>query len=138
VPGFPVDLRPYDAAWAGAAQQESARLLKQLGGRIVVVHHIGSTSIPGIHAKPILDLLPVVDELARLDDARQAVEALGYEWLGEFGLAGRRYCRLDDPFTGQRRVHCIATRSDHPKSQGIWPFVTTSAAIRPWLSNTTS
>jgi GrpB-like predicted nucleotidyltransferase (UPF0157 family) len=74
VPGFPVDLRPHDPAWAAAAQQESARLIKQLGGRIIAVHHIGSTSIPGIHAKPIPDLIPVVNELGRFDEARPAVE----------------------------------------------------------------
>jgi hypothetical protein len=53
-------------------------------------------------AKPIIDLIPVVSDLNSLDRAMPRVKALGYECLGEFGLPGRRYCRLDDRATGKR------------------------------------
>ncbi len=58
--------------------------------------------------------MPVVTDLASLDERRQSVEALGYEWWGEFGLRGRRYCTLDDPSTGRRliQLHCYAAGSD--------------------------
>jgi GrpB-like predicted nucleotidyltransferase (UPF0157 family) len=69
---------------------------------LVEVHHIGSTAIPTIHAKPIVDLLPVVRSLAETDARRADVEALGYEWWGELGIAGRRYCILTDAPTGRR------------------------------------
>ena len=56
------------------------------------VHHIGSTAIPGIVAKPVVDLMPVVHNIECVDEAK--VCGLGYEWRGELGIAGRRFCTL--------------------------------------------
>jgi GrpB-like predicted nucleotidyltransferase (UPF0157 family) len=72
------------------------------------VHHIGSTAIPGIKAKPIVDLIPLVTDITQLDAAAAKLEALRYAYCGEFGIAGRRYCRLTDPLTGKRmfQLHC--------------------------------
>ena len=105
-----VELHPHSPRWAEMARAETARLHGALGSVLMTVHHIGSTSIPGIMAKPIVDLIPVVSDLASLDKAMPHVEALGYECLGEFGLAGRRYCRRNDPVTGKRayQLHCYA------------------------------
>lgn len=84
------------------ARSEIECLHEALGDVIMTVHHVGSTSIPGIMAKPIIDLLPVVSDLGRLDLNMTRVRSLGYDCLGEFGLPGRRYCRRDDPTTGKR------------------------------------
>ena len=90
------------------AAGEAGRLKAALGKVLVIVHHIGSTAIRGILAKPIVDLLSVVTDLASLDAHEQAIRELGYKWYGEFGLAGRRYCTLTDRVTGKRRfqLHC--------------------------------
>jgi len=107
---LPVELCPPSPKWAETARAESARLKEALGDVLITVHHIGSTAIPGILAKPIVDLIPVVTDLASLDAREEAVRALGYKWHGEFGLPGRRYCTLTDPATGKRKVqlHCYA------------------------------
>ena len=108
-----VELHPHSPAWAEFAKREAARIAAALGDNLIVVHHIGSTSIPGIHAKPIIDLLPEVRSLAELDAAAPRLTALGYRYCGEYGIPGRRYCALDDPLTGQRRyqLHCFAAGS---------------------------
>jgi GrpB-like predicted nucleotidyltransferase (UPF0157 family) len=107
-PPIPVELHPQDPAWAATARRESARLHDVLGDNLVTVHHVGSTTIPAIRAKPIIDLIPVVISLTALDDARTQIEALGYAWWSDYGLPGRRYCTLDDPATGRRiiQLHC--------------------------------
>jgi GrpB-like predicted nucleotidyltransferase (UPF0157 family) len=123
---IPVILAPHNPAWASQAQQEGERLKSASGDVIVAVHHIGSTAIPGICAKPILDLIPVVRSLAGLDIKRQSVQDLGYAWWGEYGLPGRRYCTFDDPQTGHRTVqlHCFEQGS---------PEITRHLAFRDYL-----
>jgi len=107
------ELAAHDPSWPAQAAAEGLRLHDALGSVLVTVHHIGSTSIPDIRAKPIIDLIPVVAALDPLDAARPAIEALGYEWLGPFGLPGRRYCRMRDPKTQRRlfHLHCYAVGS---------------------------
>jgi GrpB-like predicted nucleotidyltransferase (UPF0157 family) len=112
-PAIPVELWPHDPAWAEDAQREARRVAAAVGDLIVCVHHIGSTAVPSICAKPILDLMPVVRSLSELDPARPVFEGLGYDWWGEYGLQGRRYCTLDDPETSRRKVqlHCFQVSS---------------------------
>jgi GrpB-like predicted nucleotidyltransferase (UPF0157 family) len=77
---IPVRLFAYTPTWTEARTRESERLAPAFGENLVAVHHIGSTAIPGISAKPILDLMPVVRDLSALDDCRRALETLGYVW----------------------------------------------------------
>jgi GrpB-like predicted nucleotidyltransferase (UPF0157 family) len=101
----PVELVPHDPNWAHQAAHEAFRWQQAFGGRLLRVHHIGSTAIPGIVAKPVLDLIPEFTDLAALDESRETIEALGYAWWGEYGLPGRRYCTLSEPQAGLRLVH---------------------------------
>lgn len=72
--------------------ESEAKLIKQaLGSNCITVHHIGSTSVPGLSVKPIIDILPVVRDIQEVDKATKAMEALGYEAKGEYGIAFRRY-----------------------------------------------
>lgn len=108
-----VQLVPHSQEWADTARLEARRLMAALGATVIRVEHMGSTAIPGIMAKPIIDFIPVVSSLHELDAKRSILEALGYDYLGEFGIPTRRYCRLNDPTTGERKfqLHCFAEDS---------------------------
>src|SRR5205085_5583576 len=60
------------------------------------IRHIGSTAIPDIYAKPVLDLLVEVRDITEVDGQSSAMESLGYEVMGEYGIPGRRYFRKDN------------------------------------------
>jgi GrpB-like predicted nucleotidyltransferase (UPF0157 family) len=96
-----IHLLPHDPLWAQAFTREAALILKALSTALSAIHHIGSTALPGIHAKPIIDILAVTSDLSLLDNTAPSLEALGYESLGEFGIPGRRYFRKDNP-AGER------------------------------------
>jgi len=106
-----VELVPHDPAWAATAAAESARLAEAIGGTLIRIDHVGSTAIPGIVAKPTIDLMPIVKSLAELDTRRPYVEALGYVWRGEFGIPGRRYCIREEAGRRLFHVHCNETGS---------------------------
>jgi GrpB-like predicted nucleotidyltransferase (UPF0157 family) len=110
---IPVFLSPYNPDWPRIAGDHAERL-RVLGSILVTVHHIGSTSVPGLAAKPIIDLMPVVTDLDALDHERWRVVALGYDWHGELGIPGRRYCKLSDA-AGSRiaQLHFFETNSPH-------------------------
>jgi GrpB-like predicted nucleotidyltransferase (UPF0157 family) len=86
-------LVPYDPAWPTRFEAYRDELLEAGGPWLEVVHHIGSTSVPGLGAKPVIDIMP---GLRRYEDGLQLVEPLqarGYEYLGEYGLPGRHFFR---------------------------------------------
>ncbi len=109
-----VELVPHSSDWAARALAEAERLKAAVGDTLIVVHHIGSTSIPDILAKPVIDLMPLVEDLAALDAREANIKALGYDWYGEFGLAGRRYCKKDDPITKKRQFNVHFYQVDNP------------------------
>ena len=105
---------PYESGWPQAFEQARDEAVPALGPNLLAIHHIGSTAIPGIHAKPVIDMLAVVADLAAVDERNVAMERLGYQPMGEFGIEGRRYFRRDDP-AGRRthQIHAFAEGSPH-------------------------
>jgi GrpB-like predicted nucleotidyltransferase (UPF0157 family) len=102
-----VEVVPHDPRWRDAFEAEAKQVAAALGGNVVAVHHIGSTAIPGIYAKPIVDLLVEVRDVTEVDGRSSAMESLGYEVMGEYGIPGRRYFRKDTP-EGVRTHHIHA------------------------------
>lgn len=94
---------PYDPDWPDRYEREAAALRPVFGAHLRALHHIGSTSVPGLSAKPVIDILAVDDAIEDVDAVAPALAALGYEGLGENGIPGRRYFRKG----GDRRTHQI-------------------------------
>lgn len=86
-----VEVEPYRPDWPERFTRERAVLEAALGEVLVAAHHMGSTSVPGLAAKPVIDILLEVSDLEALDRRAGAVEALGYKAMGEFGMDGRRF-----------------------------------------------
>lgn len=86
-----VDVVPYDPNWPLAFKAEAEKIKLALGSNCLEVHHMGSTSVPGLSAKPILDLIPVVKDILAVDVCTSSMSALGYESKGEFGIPFRRF-----------------------------------------------
>lgn len=106
-------LQPSDPFWPTRARTEIEVLSQNLDG-LIAVHHIGSTSVPGLPAKPILDLMPVFQDTTALASSKSGFEKLGFEWMDEYGLPGRAYARKSNPETGQRIVHAHGYVVGHP------------------------
>lgn len=81
----------YDPQWVESYQVESASIRNALEGMDVRLHHIGSTSVPGLMAKPVIDILIEVPDVAAIEGYNGAMKAIGYIPKGEFGIAGRRF-----------------------------------------------
>jgi|SRR5580658_6841702 ribosomal-protein-alanine N-acetyltransferase len=112
-PPIPVVLAPYDPAWPRMAATLGEEL-RVLGPVLVALHHIGSTAVPGLTAKPIIDLMPLVTSLADLDRHQAHVEALGYGWYGALGIPDRRYCARSDA-AGNRIAQLHFFTADSPQ-----------------------
>lgn len=102
-----VEVLPYDKQWVSMFEEESRKLYEIFGAEMIEVHHIGSTSVSGLQAKPIIDLMPVVRDIHRIDDYNIAMIAIGYEPKGENGIAERRYFQKGGD-NRTRHVHMYA------------------------------
>ena len=86
----------YDDKWKDRYAAESARLSALLGQNLAAIWHIGSTSVEGLAAKPIIDIMAAVKSLNEVDGLADKFCGMGYEYMGEFGISGRRYLRRGD------------------------------------------
>lgn len=94
----PLDIADYDPAWPLAFAELAEVYRTHLGDLLIRAEHVGSTSVPGLAAKPIIDIDLVIDARAHLSRVIEALAELGYEHLGERGIPGRHaFSRADDP-----------------------------------------
>jgi GrpB-like predicted nucleotidyltransferase (UPF0157 family) len=85
----PVLIQDYDPSWPDAFSKLAARIEAALSSLVITVEHIGSTAVPGLAAKPIIDLDVVLASPADLPEAIGLLATLGYAHEGDVGIAGR-------------------------------------------------
>jgi GrpB-like predicted nucleotidyltransferase (UPF0157 family) len=88
----PVHLSEYDPQWPILFRDEARRLSLSLPAG-VAIEHIGSTAVPGLIAKPIIDIMVGTETYHDLEAVRSVLVYLGYEDMGEAGVPGRIYLR---------------------------------------------
>lgn len=103
----------YDPRWPAIYEEEVARILAVAGDAITAVEHVGSTSVPGLGAKPIIDIMAAV---AQIDGAMALVEplsALGYTYMLEYEklIPERRFFRRGLE-SASHHLHIVETTTD--------------------------
>jgi hypothetical protein len=137
----PIEIADYDPHWPVTAAAAAAELRRALPGLFTELEHVGSTSVPGLAAKPVIDLMAAVPALAAVTDHEAALLALGY-WRLDAGMPGRLFypprpgtaCAPTTctscpppprrPATSCCAITCAATRptpAATPTSSGSWP-----------------
>ena len=93
----------YRPLWKNKYKEDSLLIRNILADNCIAIYHIGSTSVEGLAAKRIIDIMAVVRSLEIVDTVAEKFSDIGYEYLGEFGIEGRRYLRKG----GDERTHQI-------------------------------
>lgn len=107
-------LEPHSEQWKQLFAEEAARVLDVVGEYVTAIEHVGSTSIGGIAAKPIIDMAVAVEKAADGETCVAPLENIGYEYRGEHGIAGRFYFVKGEPRT--HHLHMVLADSDFWRS----------------------
>lgn len=98
-----VEVKEHEGKWREMFENESRKLEEIFGNELIDIHHIGSTAVRNLKAKPIIDIMPVVRHIESVDSHDKQMIEIGYEPLGEFGIRGRRFFRKGE----EKRTHQI-------------------------------
>jgi GrpB-like predicted nucleotidyltransferase (UPF0157 family) len=109
-----LELLAHDAQWAQMAAAELDRVCAACPDAIVDRAHIGATSIAGLSARPVLDLMIGVAEMMHSGDTIQPLKGVGYRCHGEQGVPGRRF------FTLSREGRCLVHLHLYRKGAPLW------------------
>lgn len=101
----------YDPQWPQMYEEERARILAAIGDYVDDIQHVGSTAIPGMAAKPIIDMVIIVSSLVVVEHCVTPLEQLGYTYMGENGIPARHFfVKWAD---GRRVAHIHMMQADH-------------------------
>ena len=105
-----VELRPYTTEWVRLFEEEKALLQAAIGAHVLDIQHVGSTAIPGMVAKPIIDIAVAVESFEGARVCIEPLERLGYCYRGQFGIPRRHYFTKGSPRTHHVHVNEIGGR----------------------------
>lgn len=109
----PVVVTAPDPAWPAAYDEVRARVVGALGERLLAIEHVGSTSVPGLHAKPVIDVDVIVADAGREEDWLPDLEAAGLKLrVREPSWEEHRLLRLEQPFAN---VHVWGRDAQEPQ-----------------------
>jgi GrpB-like predicted nucleotidyltransferase (UPF0157 family) len=113
MPG-PVIVVPYDSDWPCRFDRERAVLDAMFRGSDVVIEHVGSTAVPGVGAKPVIDILVGLSRLAEAEARVGALETAGYQYVQklERQIPERRYFRKPRLGPSAYHLHCVVKGGD--------------------------
>jgi GrpB-like predicted nucleotidyltransferase (UPF0157 family) len=115
----------YNPAWPEAFEREAAALRSVFGELLVAIHHIGSTAVPGLKAKPVIDIMPIVTDISAVDALVEQMSTLSYATRGEGGIPGRRYFF--------REIGEIRTHNVHVFAESNTDSIERHLAVRDYL-----
>lgn len=104
-------ISPYDTSWPDRYRHEASRLLPVFSSALLELHHVGSTAVPGLHAKPEIDMLAVVENLAGVDQWSQALGDMQYRRGGDLSK-GHLFFKRDRAGVRTHKLHiCVAAHT---------------------------
>ena len=110
-------IKKYSKNWARRFRTQEKLLRKIFGKNIVEIHHVGSTSIPGMDAKPVVDILAIVKNLTSIDQIKKKLKTLGYDTLVNYVVPKSR---LLYKFKGKEKLYNIhVLPRSHPESKRL-------------------
>lgn len=110
-----VELTPYSPLWPAVFDIERERLAALFAAEDVAIEHIGSTAVPGLGAKPIIDIMLGVAALEVVERRIDALAAEGYRYVKEFEMAvpERRYFDKREGNPGRFHLHAVAKEGEY-------------------------
>lgn len=109
-----IHLQSYNPQWPQWFEREKVKLFSVLGPIVGSIEHIGSTAIPGIYAKPIIDILVGVHDLSDITDEQiQGLEQIGYRYVPEFEqyVPDRRFLYKTNSSERTHQLHIVNQNS---------------------------
>jgi GrpB-like predicted nucleotidyltransferase (UPF0157 family) len=110
----PVVIVDYDPEWPRLYEEEKDRILGVIGHAVIAIEHIGSTAVPGLGAKPIIDIMVAVRCLTDAEGCIEPLETIGYEYVPEYNdiIPERRYFHKGSPAERTHHLHMVELKSD--------------------------